>query len=76
MTLVPIFILNVPVSASRLPVPKAACCCPAPHHQNLHYLPHVRWQSFPDIVIDQRTAQRLAVQSSIISGAVAEVESP
>ncbi len=76
MTTAPVFLREVPTSASGVPVPRATCCCPTPSHQNALSLEPVRVALFPDIGVDQRTANGLMVQSSAISGAKAEVKSP
>ncbi len=72
----PRFLRDEPASASGFPVPRADCCCSTLYHQNSRPLASVRWESFPGIDVDQRTADGLTVQSSAISGAVAEVKSP
>jgi len=76
MTFIPMFLREVPVSASGVPVPRADCCCSTPYHQNSLPLELVRLVLFPKIDVDQRTADSLTVQSSAISGAAAEVKSP
>ncbi len=71
-----LFLREVPASASGFPVPRADCCCSTPYHQNSLSLEPVRVAAFPDIRVVQRTTDGLMVQSSAISGAVAEVKSP
>ena len=76
MTFIPMFLREVPVSASGVPVPRTDCCCSTPYHQNSPPLVPVRAVPFPDIDVNHRTADGLSVQSSAISGAAAEVKSP
>jgi hypothetical protein len=76
MTPAPMFLRDVPVSASGFPVPRAARCCLTLYHQTSLPLATVRGASFTDIDVDQRPADRLTVQSSAISGAAAEVKYP
>ena len=76
MTPTPVFLRDVPASASGFPVPRAACCCLTLYHQTSLPLTPVRGASFPDIDVDQRVADGLTVQSSAISGAAAEAKSP
>jgi hypothetical protein len=71
-----VFLRDVSASASGFPVPRAACCCSTPYHQNSLLLAPVREALFPDIDVDQRAADGLTFQSSAISGAMAEVKFP
>ena len=76
MTVISLLLRDASASASGVPVPRAGCCCSTPYHQNLLPLAPVRGALFPDIDVNQRTADGLTVQSSAISGAAAEVKSP
>ncbi len=76
MTFIPMFLCDASASASGFPVPRAACCCSTPYHQNVLPLAPVRGALFPDIDVNHRTADGLTVQSSAISGAAAAVKSP
>ena len=76
MTPTPVFLRDVPASASGFPVPRATCCSSMPYHQNSPPLTPVRVAPFPDIDVDQRVADGLMLQASAISGAAAEVKSP
>ncbi len=76
MTFIPMFLREVPVSASGFPVPRTDCCCSTPYHRDLFPLAPVRGALFPDIDVNHRTADGLTVQSFAISGAAVEVKPP
>lgn len=76
MTFIPMFLREVPASASGFPVPRADCCCSTLYRQNSLPLVPVRSVLFPDIDVNHRTADGLTVKSSAISGAAAKVKSP
>ena len=76
MTLIPVFLRDMPASASGFPVPRAAYCCLMPDRQNSLPLAPVRVALFPNIDVDQRVDDGLTIESADTSDTTAEVKSP